>query len=718
MNPPVEELFFTAASAFADDAERDAFLDFACEGQPDLRERLAALLNLEAKANLFFDFQPGAPAGDEKEPATGDPVIGMRFGRYRPIARIGSGGCGVVYHAEQEEPVKRKVALKVIKLGMDTEAVIARFDIERQALAKLNHPNIARVLDAGATGSGRPYFVMELVEGEKITDFCDTHHLNVRRRLELFVQVCGALQYAHQKGIIHRDIKPSNVIVDSQNGAPVPKVIDFGIAKATEANAAKEITSEQFDQFLGTPAYTSPEQVQCDTDIDTRSDIYSLGVLLYELLSGCLPFDPARLGDSSWEQIRRIITEEEAARPSASLQTTTPEQGVKIVENRDVDSVRRLASQLAGDLDWIVMKAIEKRRSHRYETANALAVDVIRYLNEEPVSARPPSRVYRFGKLVRRNKLIFVAAGIAFFGLSGGFAASTWLFFKEKAAREEQARLREKAELRELVARAAVQLKYGNLEKADSLLSHIPVEETPSSLEAVEVFDAVGSWHLEVGRLKEAGLRFASMARAIAEVDSSDAPSVSLHILPAAATLAYIGERGHYENLRTMAIERFGKTTNPVVAEEILKGCLLLPPDPRSVESLRPMAVLVRRAIENREGLTGTDPRHTAWACFSLSLMHYRAGEYAEAKQWADRCLAIPNKHEARTACMLIVRAMLEQKTGRSSNAQVTLEQVRPRVLAVLAAGDKFKSGGSATWVNWLCAAVLLSEADGMIGKG
>ena len=364
---------------------------------------------------------------------TGKP--GDRIGHYKLLQQIGEGGCGVVYMAEQEEPVRRRVALKIIKLGMDTRQVIARFEAERQALAMMDHPNIAKVLDAGATETGRPYFVMELVRGIKITDFCDQQKLSTHQRLELFIQVCQAVQHAHQKGIIHRDLKPSNILVTEQDGKAVPKIIDFGIAKATTGAPLTDKTLfTAFEQFLGTPAYMSPEQAGLGgLDIDTRSDIYSLGVLLYELLTGKQPFDSAELNRSAIDEILRTIREKEPLRPSARL-TMLTEQELTLVGERRQTEPAKVTNLLRGDLDWIVFKALEKDRSRRYETANALAADIQRHLKNEPVVARPPSNLYRFQKWIGRNKLAFAAVSTIAISLLAGLEVSTRMFFKEKKA--------------------------------------------------------------------------------------------------------------------------------------------------------------------------------------------------------------------------------------------------------------------------------------------
>ena len=370
---------------------------------------------------------------------------GDRIRQYKLLQKIGEGGCGVVYMAEQEEPVRRRVALKVIKLGVETAQVIARFEAERQALALMDHPNIARVFDAGATDAGRPFFVMELVRGIKITDFCEQNDLSPKERLDLFIQVCQAIQHAHQKGIIHRDIKPSNVLVTQQDNVAMPKVIDFGIAKATADQRLTDKTLfTAFEQFIGTPAYMSPEQAEMGVlDIDTRSDIYSLGVLLYELLTGKTPFDVKELQASGFDAMRKIIREKEPPRPSARLGQN------RLVGNLGSKSqIKNLKSHIHSDLDWIVMKSLEKDRTRRYDTANGLAMDLTRHLKNEPVVARPPSTAYRLQKAFRRNRLGFSAAAAIAASLIVGLAVSRWQAVEARLARQgtEKARLAEQAQ--------------------------------------------------------------------------------------------------------------------------------------------------------------------------------------------------------------------------------------------------------------------------------
>ncbi|HKA07386.1 MAG TPA: serine/threonine-protein kinase, partial [Gemmataceae bacterium] len=371
-----DESIFSAALAIGSPSERARYLDLACAGNPELRKDVDALLAAHVGDNPL-DRHPAdlARTGDYEPADDGPPAasVGDRIGPYRLMEQIGEGGFGLVFVAEQAEPVRRKVALKVLKPGMDTRDVVARFEAERQALALMDHPNIARVLEAGSTPSGRPYFVMELVRGVPITEFCDQKKLPPRDRLALFVQICHAVQHAHQKGVIHRDLKPSNILVTSHDGVPVPKVIDFGVAKALGQSLTEKTIYTRFAQMIGTPLYMSPEQAEMTgLDVDTRSDVYALGVLLYELLTGTTPFDKARFRKAAFDEIRRIIREEEPPRPSTRLSKLRhAERGSR---TRDPQSAFRVPN--LNELDWIVMRCLEKDRNRRYDSATGLAKDV------------------------------------------------------------------------------------------------------------------------------------------------------------------------------------------------------------------------------------------------------------------------------------------------------------------------------------------------------
>jgi serine/threonine protein kinase/WD40 repeat protein len=417
MNPTnrsLEEILFESAVEKPLAADRAAFLDHACRGNPVLRAALDELLESHFGA---VGFLPHTAPHDEWFPArdsvpTFAEATAQMLGRYKLLEKIGEGGFGEVWMAEQRSPVKRRVALKIIKPGMDSRQVVARFEAERQALAMMDHPGIARIFDADVTGAGRPYFVMELVRGIKITDYCDQNKFPTRERLRLFIRICQAVQHAHQKGIIHRDLKPSNILVTVNDGVAVPKVIDFGIAKATQGELTDKTVFTQFQQFVGTPAYISPEQAEMSSlDIDTRADIYSLGVLLYELLVGQTPFDANEMMNGGLDALRQIIREREPLRPSTRLNTLPGDDLTTAGQCRQTEA-GKLVHQLKGDLDWIVLKCLEKDRARRYETANGLAADIQRHLDNEPITARPPSTAYRIRKLIRRNRLAFTAAAL------------------------------------------------------------------------------------------------------------------------------------------------------------------------------------------------------------------------------------------------------------------------------------------------------------------
>jgi tetratricopeptide (TPR) repeat protein len=531
-----EESLFAVAVEKATWAERQAFLDQACAGDDALRRRLERLLAGHERASgildhsLGDDLAPGPQQAPQLQSMAEGP--GMVIGPYKLLEQIGEGGFGVVFMAEQTEPVRRKVALKILKAGMDTRHVVARFEAERQALAILDHPNIARVFDGGTTrdrgqgsgvgedktdalgltpnpcpltpAEGRPYFVMELVKGVPITDFCDQNHLTPRQRLELFVPVCQAIQHAHQKGIIHRDVKPSNVLVTVHDTTPVPKIIDFGVAKALGQELTDKTLFTGFAQMVGTPLYMSPEQAgQSGLDIDTRSDIYSLGVLLYELLTGTTPFDKERFKQAAYDEICRIIREEDPPKPSTRL-SESKDTLPSISAQRQTEPAR-LTKLVRGELDWIVMKALEKDRNRRYETALALAADVERFLRDEPVYACPPSAGYRLRKLARRNKGVLAIIASVLLALAATAASIGW------AVRDRTARQTE-SEQAESIRRAKVEhMARDSLEAARTLTAENKLAAAREKL--VQARTQLGNDAAALGNLA------AEVATAAAELD-------------------------------------------------------------------------------------------------------------------------------------------------------------------------------------------------------
>jgi serine/threonine protein kinase/tetratricopeptide (TPR) repeat protein len=425
---PDEAEIFNAARQIADPDARRRYLVEACGDDAKLLRRLEALLRAHGDQDTFLE--PHTVAQGITAVTADGP--GTHIGPYRLLEPVGEGGMGAVFRAEQLRPLQRRVAVKVIKAGMDSRAVLARFDAERQALALMDHPNIARVFDAGTTESGRPYFVMELIEGVPITRYCDERRLTFAERLRLFVPVCEAIQHAHQKGIIHRDIKPGNVLVARYDGRAVPKVIDFGVAKAVGVRLTEETLQTGLGTVIGTPEYMSPEQAEPgQADIDTRSDIYALGVLLYELLTGTTPLQPARAAGVGLLELLRRVREEEPPRPSTRAGTT--EETSVVAANRGVEA-KKLSRLMRGDLDWIVMRCLEKDRARRYATANGLARDIDRYLNDEPVEARPPSRGYRLRKFARKNRGLLAGAAALVLVLAAATGVSAWQAVRAREA--------------------------------------------------------------------------------------------------------------------------------------------------------------------------------------------------------------------------------------------------------------------------------------------
>ena len=480
-NSMSERSIFIAALEKDDAAERAAYLDQACAGDAPLRERIERLLKAHEPADSFLERGPAVlDATDNYEPIAERP--GTVIGPYKLMEQIGEGGMGLVFVAEQQRPVRRRVALKIIKPGMDSRQVIARFEAERQALAILDHQNIAKVLDAGTTESGRPYFVMELVHGVPITTYCDANQLTTRQRLKLFVPICHAIQHAHQKGIIHRDIKPSNILVTMYDDKPVPKVIDFGVAKATEQRLTEKTIYTQFGTLVGTFEYMSPEQAEMNAfGVDTRSDIYSLGVLLYELLTGTTPLEKARLLHAALDETVRLIKEEEPLRPSARLSSSNNLPKIAAARGTDPD---RLSGIVRGELDWIAMKCLEKDRSRRYESASALARDIERHLADEPVEACPPSAGYKLRKLAGKNRKALATAGafvllLVVAALAGTTQAIRATLAEAKARKaqalaEEQFALAQKSETK---AHQAQQVAQAQRQQAVTNLYYARVEE-------------------------------------------------------------------------------------------------------------------------------------------------------------------------------------------------------------------------------------------------
>ncbi len=606
-DPARVQRLFDEALAMAPE-QRRGFLDRGCGEDAALRAEVEDLLKAHVEAGDFLSSPTAHPSSSDGLPTTGadapshdgpttdlaasataptrrspGEAVGARIGPYKLLQQIGEGGFGSVFMAEQERPVQRRVALKIIKLGMDTRAVIARFEAERQALAMMDHPNIAKVLDAGATDTGRPYFVMELVKGQPITTFCDQGKLSIQERLELFAQVCTAVQHAHTKGIIHRDIKPSNVLVNVQDGRPFSKVIDFGIAKATASKLTEKTLFTEHQQLIGTPEYMSPEQAAGSLDIDTRTDVYSLGVLLYELLTGSTPFSGKELRSAAYDEIQRIIREVDPPAPSTRLSQNT-ETIAGVAASRQSEP-KKLGTIVRGELDWIVMKALEKDRQRRYETANGLAADVRRYLSGEAVVAAPPGAGYRLKKFVRRHRGIVSAGAAVGAALLIGVIGFAWQYGIARSEGAEAVKQRDLAVVAE--------------ERAKSEAARATEAETKAVNEAQsakQIADFLASMLKGVGPKIALG-RDATLLREIVDTTAdrvdkelADQPAVAARLLEVLATA--------YNELAV-----FDKAES-----------------------------LARRCMELIKALPGDNRLNVAKATFGLAIVLESKGKYDEAK--------------------------------------------------------------------------------------
>jgi serine/threonine protein kinase/Tfp pilus assembly protein PilF len=669
-----QESIFLQALEIRSVAQRAAYLDRACGENRALRAEVEGLLRAHDHAGDLLDL-PEQPAGTVDEPITERP--GMVLGPYKLLEQIGEGGFGVVFMAEQQHPLRRRVALKVLKPGMDTRQVVARFETERQALALMDHPNIAKVLDAGETAAGRPYFVMELVRGVPITAYCDQNQLTPPERLELAIHVCRAVQHAHHKGVIHRDLKPSNILVTLHDGVPVPKVIDFGIAKATGPQLTEKTLFTNFAQLIGTPLYMSPEQAELSgLDVDTRSDVYSLGVLLYELLTGTTPFDKERFRAVGYDEMRRIIREEEPPRPSARLSTLGP--AATVVSGQRKSDPKKLSQLFRGEVDWIVMKCLEKDRNRRYETANGLARDLERYLADEPVQACPPSAAYRLRKFARRNKVALAAAGLV--------ATTLVLIVAVLAVSNVQIRW-EKQQKEDALERA--QQKTERALKAEALAKSREKKERTANEAALAMLTFFRSKVLAAARPRDqmGGLGVEATIRAA--VDAAE-PQVTDAFrdqpLVEAAVRDTIGQTYHLLGEPELAIRQYAR------ALALHQACLG-PNDPLTLSSLihlgkaysaaeRPgQAIpLLEQALERSRVVHGPEHEKTLETMYKLSTAYAMAGKAVQALTLAEQTVKLAQEmfgsDDQLSAMSLDALGSAYLAAGKPNKALPVLEEV------------------------------------------
>ena len=724
---------FTEALRLPPEARLD-YVDQTCAGDENLRRKVQALLRANDRAGRFLDELPSAFAGERVQQVGAIEKPGDRIGRYQLLNQIGEGGWGIVFLAEQKEPVRRKVALKIVKPGMDTKSVVARFEAERQALALMDHPNIARVIDAGMTDGGRPFFVMELVEGIKITDYCDQHSLPTRSRLELFTQVCDAIQHAHQKGIIHRDIKPSNILVTTgTDGRPAPKVIDFGVAKAT---GGQQLTDKTIftarDMLIGTPAYMSPEQMSpMNADIDTRTDIYSLGVLLYELLTGTTPFDTRELLKAGFDEVRRVIRDKEPARPSTRL-STLMKADAENFSKRHGAAPPWLIRELEGELDWIVMRALEKDRARRYATAHGLGLDVGRYLSGEPVSARPPSRLYKAHKFVARNKLACASLATILVLLAAGLAVVTRLLVVGNRARVRAQHQREVDRLEGFGIMYWYQANYGEAEKCfrhslairrqflddsspnvlvathlvillqqenkyddtDQLFDGFSKSQLLASPGYAGLFATIGESMAMQGRWRKATNDVTNLVKT-----EPDSPN-GYHTL--APLLVACGDVPEYRRLCQHIVVHFRGAQDPYIAERMAKDCLILT---SSGADLNVVGALADVAVSK-------NPSYSPFQCCK-ALAEYRQQRFSEAVKWADSATKDPFSYSKAEGYAIL--SMARFKSGQTNEAFIALAECGKVIEEQLPKLSKGNLGQD--WRDWIIAHALQKEAKALVNR-
>lgn len=703
MKPESEKSIFLNALEIASPVGRTDYVQDACRGDDQLLAAVCALLREHDREVNVVD-RPAAAAFIPTEISeVGEVASESRFapgtmvGPYKLMEQIGEGGFGLVFVADQQEPVRRRVAVKIIKPGMDSRELLARFEAERQALALMDHENIARVFDAGMTDTGQPYFVMELVRGVPLTEFCDHHKLNARARLDLFLTICSAVQHAHQKGIIHRDLKPTNVLVTLRDGRAVPKVIDFGLVKAIAQSLTERTIYTRFAAMMGTPAYMSPEQAEMSSvDVDTRSDIYSLGVMLYELLTGSTPLTADRLNEAGFDELRRIIREEEPPRPSTRFSTLANDLVTTISANRQMEPVK-LRSLMKGDLDWIVMRSLDKDRGRRYPTAAAMAEDVARFLADQPVEARPPSQLYRFAKFARRNRVALTTATTVFTALIAGTALSVWQAgvaydAMQQARKAETDANRSRDELEEftvrlkeanqLLASGRAYLDSGNLLEAHASYS----QATDVQPRYFHVWIERGSLYTRIGLWERAAADYQKAIELGCSVDRAE-------FLGVPQLLHFVGARSTQQQIAETLMESDG--AHP---ETKLRGLLV---GELTEDAAAELALEAEQLMEHRSDRLG----RRAWMPVGAKMYvagwaHLRAGqvdlaierlEKAEDDRWPGNGIEFP------------VLAIAYHRSGRDADARAALAKSDLLFDRLVDVSLREKQGAAPIpWFDWL----------------
>ena len=708
MTPGFEVAIFDAASGIEDPAERRDFIDWVFRDFPEEAQRMNTILGSESAARSWLQRAENSLADLTTEiqgarslqlqdhlleSAELDDLSQSVAPRYTILHPIGGGSGGQVYLVEQLQPVQRKVAIKLLRSGLETPVFIAAFQREQQILAAMNHPGIAAILDAGITHSGRPYLVMEYIEGARITDYCDTRHLTIRQRLDLFLEVCSAVQHAHQKGIIHRDLKPSNILITHADSRPLPKVIDFGIASAGEGRG-------DLQQVTGTPGYMSPEQATPGSDVDTLSDVFSLGVVFYELLAGQVPWAPHRLLRAAPAASSRL-----SCLPSKTL---TAIAGFRQLGPRD------LIARLRGDLDAIIAKAINLDRRQRYDTVEALASDIIRHKRRYPIKARSASRRYIASCFLVRNRLACLAGAAVILAVSLGAVISVNYFFLERRALKESeanraktAALLAQASARENITRAAILLEQNQFEAADAVLRQSPLSKIEPSTEAAYVFRFLGERNALLGRWKEASECYSRlmMANRFVPIEQVAKGNDFLFGMP---VMLEAGDIASYKALREDLFARLPKTNDSLVAERMVKSCLLIPPPSGMLGPLRPMADRLR--------INGFNE----WFAFDTALFDFRDGRFQSAREIAARSAPKIKNPPCRIG-MVIIGAMSAHELGDTDAARRDLIEastmIEKSTARVIVEDYRAYDSSQGSWAAWAIARILHREATSCIGR-
>jgi len=616
-------------------------------------------------------------------------VANTSIGAYYIKDILGEGSCSIVYEAERRMPIKQRVALKVIKAGMDSKAIISRFETEKQTLAMMEHPNIAHVIDAGETDTGRPFFVMEYIRGEIITDYSKVNDLTVEERLRLMISVCSAVQHAHNKGVIHRDLKPSNILVTVIDGVAIPKVIDFGIAKATEGESYKGDTVQ--GQWVGTPAYMSPEQFdRRSRDVDTRSDIYSLGMILYELITDEAAFDNKELMKQGLQKVRERMLHETPLSP----------------DKRCAATHRRIRKEL----NLIILKAIHKNRDERYETVSEFSADISAFLANQPIKAHPQTNWYYLSKMVSRNRMISIAGAITVSTVVIGFSISTYLFFKVHIAEREEQVLRRESEEREHITRAAILIMQGKMVEADKEIAQMGGVLAHPSLEATNVFRSLGTWNAMNGDLEASAECWLAMSR-VNRFDENDMSYTATEdLLPVSPLLVTIKDFQRYDEFRSFLIAKLGQTKNPVAAEHVLKMCLLRPTSPELQKALIPVMEIAKQYTGNLHEVP--IDRMEAWRCIVVGLWYYRNGDYQTAVDYTSKALQQEHPEDTRPTMAKLVRAMAYIKLGNRQKANQDLTDAGDLISNRFMTPLDLRTGGY--WHDWLNNKILQQEAEAL----